>query len=375
MLTRCRVLAGCDQGLRSLHPATEVRSTRQQLTATVARCLVPPIISLTVVACGDDSGPTAPAARTPRETAPVAIEYLNSALDIMQENSLKRLEIDWPTFRARAFEFALGAQTSEETYGAIRFALSALGDHHSFFVPAGQTPAYGFPPPGTPSGQDIGGFGYIVLPGFQSPGFNDALATGYAERVQELIRTLDGPSRCGWVVDLRPNWGGNMWPMVAGIGPVLGEGLVGGWINVEGERSRWFYRDGVAGIELPSGSTVIMMEVGSPYQVVNREPPVAVLTAGDTASSGEAVTIAFRARPRTRSFGSATYGNSTGNAAFHLSDGARIFLTVSIMVDRDGTPYGGVIAPDEVVTGESSDPASDPVVSRAISWLAGRCQP
>jgi hypothetical protein len=154
---------------------------------------------------------------------------------------------------------------------------------------------------------------------------------------------------------------------------VLGEGFVGGWINVEGERSRWFYRDGLAGIELPSGSTVIMMEVASPYQVVNSEPPVAVLTAGDTAARKR--TIAFRARPQTRSFGSATYGNSTGNAAFHLSDGARIFLTISIMVDRDGTLYGGVIAPDEVVTGESSDPASDPVVSRAISWLAERCQP
>jgi hypothetical protein len=39
-------------------------------------------------------------------------------------------------------------------------------------------------------------------------------------------------------VDLRGNGGGNMWPMLAGVGPVLGEGIVG-WIvynNREYER-------------------------------------------------------------------------------------------------------------------------------------------
>jgi hypothetical protein len=36
----------------------------------------------------------------------------------------------------------------------------------------------------------------------------------------------DTTSICG-VVDLRSNSGGNMWPMIAGIGPVVGEGHLG----------------------------------------------------------------------------------------------------------------------------------------------------
>ena len=29
--------------------------------------------------------------------------------------------------------------------------------------------------------------------------------------------------------DLRGNIGGNMWPMIAGVGPILGDGIIG-WI-------------------------------------------------------------------------------------------------------------------------------------------------
>src|ERR1700683_2706222 len=41
-------------------------------------------------------------------------------------------------------------------------------------------------------------------------------------------------------------WGGNMWPMLAGIGPVPGEGdHLGEFFNTDGH-SVWKYRDGVA---------------------------------------------------------------------------------------------------------------------------------
>jgi C-terminal processing protease CtpA/Prc len=91
---------------------------------------------------------------------------------------------------------------------------------------------------------------------------------------------------------------------------------------------------------------------------------VAVLTGPRTASSGEAVTVSIRGRPRTRSFGDPTRGLSTANQGFVLPDRAALILTVSVYEDRTGRRYGEQIAPDEVV------PYTDAAVQRAREWLA-----
>src|SRR5688572_14500372 len=78
---------------------------------------------------------TATASSTP-PLLPISAEasaYLNEALDIMQTHSLYRESIDWAALREDTFEVAKYAQTPADTYGAIKFALARLGDHHSSF--------------------------------------------------------------------------------------------------------------------------------------------------------------------------------------------------------------------------------------------------
>jgi C-terminal processing protease CtpA/Prc len=95
-----------------------------------------------------------------------------------------------------------------------------------------------------------------------------------------------------------------------------------------------------------------------------------VLTGPRTASSGEFVTIAFRGRPRTRSFGLPTAGLSTSNSTFPLPDGSMILLTTAVGADRTGTRYGTEIEPDEVVDGvEPAWPGDDPTLAAAVRWL------
>lgn len=62
-----------------------------------------------------------------------AIAYLNEALDYIQENSVMRARIDWPTLRQEVSELVAQAQTPMATYPAIKRALEILGDHHSHF--------------------------------------------------------------------------------------------------------------------------------------------------------------------------------------------------------------------------------------------------
>ena len=113
------------------------------------------------------------------------------------------------------------------------------------------------------------------------------------------------------------------------------------------------------------GDTEII-RTSAPYTLTAPASRVAVLTDRGVGSSGEAVAVAFRARPGTRSFGSPTCGLSTANQTFTLSDGSLLLLTVSVMADRTLTPYGESLVPDESVSGDAE------VVQSAIAWLRGR---
>jgi C-terminal processing protease CtpA/Prc len=197
--------------------------------------------------------------------------------------------------------------------------------------------------------------GYVKITGFSGVG---AQATAFANALHRTIAAADRDGLAGWIVDLRGNTGGNMWPMLAGVGPILGEGLAGYFIDPDGAESWWEYRDGASW-----NDAELLQRVDAPYRLRREAPKVAVLIDNGTVSSGEAVLIAFQRRPDTRSFGTATCGRSTANMEYKLSDGASLFLSVAIMADRSKFPYGAQVLPDE----EILDPLE--VERRAVAWL------
>jgi carboxyl-terminal processing protease len=303
------------------------------------------------------------------ELLPISSEaaiYLNEALDIIENNSLHRESIDWDKLRQGTFEVARYAQTPADTYGAIRFALSQLGDQHSsFYTPdemaeLSTTTASDNPPPrGKLLLEKIG---FIAIEGFW--GFD---RDTYATSTQQLIREIDAHNPCGWIVDLRENTGGSMWPMLAGLGPILGEGEAGAFIDPNGRKAIWSYQDGQARLE-----DDVLVEVDGPsYELNAASPPVAVLTGIHTGSSGEAIVVSFRGRPHTRSFGLYTAGFSTGNQGFPLTDGAVINLTTVVFADRTGQTYGDRIYPDEIVDDvrQFTFLMDEAIPQPAIDWL------
>lgn len=295
----------------------------------------------------------------PVEPASPARAYLEQMVGIMEQRSINRLKIDWKSFRATVLADAAGAQSIPDTYPAIRTALRLLGDGHSFYrpvtgsaisVPTRTCASASFSRPALPA--DIG---YVRVGSFSGTA---AQATAFARAIQDSIRANDREDLAGWIVDLRRNGGGNMWPMLAGVGPILGEGVVGYFIDPLGAETAWEYRDGTA----RSGGSVTQ-RVDAPYRLRRERPRVAVLTDNLVASSGEAVAIAFRQRAGARSFGTATCGLSTANATVPLSDGATLYLTVSVMADRTRVRYGDSVAPDETVADAGQ------AVQRAVAWL------
>jgi carboxyl-terminal processing protease len=303
------------------------------------------LATLLLTSCG--SVKVAPALTPTPLLSPQARAYLTAALDDMQRLALDSKDVNWPKLRQQAFTLARGAKTASDTYPAISFALSWSGTLHSFLIAPSDLRRFGLggdlTPDEEPHGQRLAsGIGYLELPHINGSrtGSSDQATQQYGMLAQEAIRRVDQGGTCGWIVDLRRNSGGDMWPMLAGVGPILGEGTVGWFVYPDGRKQAWAYDNGQA-----QGNGVTQEGVANAYHLKRPFPPVAVLTGQYTGSAGEAIVVAFRARPHTQSFGRPTYGVPTGNI--------------------------GPIAPDRSVafSQEQIGSAADPVVKAALAWL------
>jgi carboxyl-terminal processing protease len=333
---------------------------------------------------------TTSAASDPTKSDPIA--YLNRALDQMQARSFRRNQINWPRLRKETLARAADAELTVDTYDAIRFALASLGDHHSSFHP---TPALDQleasrkpmrkPETASPEQQSspftgrygpegrlatFGGKSFAIVVVTKWFPENDQQFIAFETKLQRILADLDKSHPAGWIVDLRGNVGGNMWPMLAGIGPLLGESDHLGEFFTLDSHSTWKYRHGVAA-EIEDGKESPYPAVaGTPYKLTGT-PNVAVLIDRGTGSSGEAIAIAFRGRPKTRFFGEHTEGVSTANAVIKLSDGASMWLTIGVDADRTGRQYFEGLDPDEEIHlgNQVLRDDKDPVLQGALRWL------
>ncbi|WP_373523304.1 S41 family peptidase [Aquiflexum sp.] len=292
------------------------------------------LFSFLLIACGEDEPPV------PNE----ADNFLNQVLTIMEKNSIYKNEIDWKDFRNQVTKRAEAAKNIDETYPAIQLALTLLGDNHSVFMkPDGSTirgtssltcGGEAFSRPILPEN-----IGYIAVK--ISSGSDNEKMIAYAEEIQKAIKTVDNENVLGWIVDLRGSGGGNMWPALAGIGPILGEGIAGYFIDPNDKQTSWGYSNGASVV-----NQTRVVQLLNPYELINPNPKVAVLYDKGIASSGEAIAIFFIGRDNTKSFGTPTCGLSTSNSGFNLSNNATLYLTVSYMADRKKQIYGLPVAPD-----------------------------
>jgi len=339
---------------------------------------------------------------------PDAAAFLDNAIDIMRQHDLHGQGVDWTELRTDAFKRAGGAFNPIDTYPAIYWALVQLGDPASHLrlppglypdqiallqqaekealtnAPGGPRVDNSIPTAFTsrrlPEGHVITvqgrNFGYVVLPRCSAKD-NDGLLL-YAADVRRILTDIAAQNPKGWIVDLRGNTGGNMWPMLTGIGPILGDGPAGSFVAADGNVT-WFYQDGKTGTRNPGGVETVSLTLDEEPALRTPSPaPVAVLVDSSTASSAEAITIAFHGRPDTRFFGTHTAGKSTAVQPFKLDDGAELYLTTAIDADRSGKSYPDGFTPDQVVSVSGSSmpqESNDVVIQAAQAWLASGTAP
>ncbi len=288
-------------------------------------------------------------------------DFLNGVIDIMERNSIKRDKINWTDFRNKVLETAGTVQNSAQKLTGIKEALTLLGDNHSFLKTSSGNYVWGdytlnCEAENTSPHVIPENIGYIQVFHFSGSSNSDA-AIDFAQKIHDQISNSDDSNIIGWIVDLRGNGGGNMWPMLAGIGPILGEGIVGYFVDLDSRQTSWRYMNGSSFV---NGNPITQLE--NPYELIIPNPKVAVLLDKEVGSSGEAIAISFIGRENTKSFGTATCGQSTANTGYKLSDNSTLYLAVAYMADRNLNLYGDQIFPDEEANAQN-------IIQKAVDWI------
>lgn len=279
--------------------------------------------------------------------------WVEEALTIAQSDALFADQIDWDEVRSQVGPHAERAMAAGVPERALAPLFRALNDNHSFILrdaPSEDDPVDEATVIAPPTAETLpSGIGVLQLP--VMPDANADSSCSYQQLGLESIATLEGVDRL--IVDLRGNGGGNCYPMLAVLAPILGAGPLVGWEPRTGATVYVEYD----GHEL----TGHRWQTSPPW--AKRPERIAVLADADTASSGEAALLALRGRRGCRTFGTATAGLTTANEAYELSDGFTMYLAVARMVASTGEVFDGPIVP-EVPTEPSA------AFDAALTWLS-----
>lgn len=280
-------------------------------------------------------------------------DYGERALAFM-ENGYYTSSESWKEARAAARDALNEAQSYEDTWPILREALTAAGGKHSGLITASETDTGGKEKAELPrvSADKMGnGIVTLVIPAFTQ---DTEQAQEYAQIVISWLREHQDAS--GVIIDLRGNRGGDLAPMIAALSPLLPDGEVLGTVFANGMQKMMTLKEGA----FTGGSGISVDSFKMPETI-----PIAILTDEWTASSGEAVLLAFRGLKNVRSFGAPTAGYASTNTVFKLYDGTQIVLTVG----ADAVPRTGEVFCDEPIV---PDILTDSPERDAAEWIRNR---
>lgn len=315
-----------------------------------------------------------------------AVELLKEAIAALESRALGRERVDWRALERELVATLRADRPAADAHSAIGQAVAKLGDPHARFVPAAPpTPpsdAAQQPPqpqrpaiPTLPTGRLLDDrIAYLLVPGCAAPDVDGLRA--YARRARAEIARLAAQSPKGWLVDLRLNGGGNLWPMLLGLHPLLGDGAAMATVVGTEIESRYGVDASGAWIDWGRGPEVqLAWGDDAPAALATIDAPLAVLLGPWTMSSGEALAICLEERGKAGTFGERTSGLTTVTTYAPLADGSMLILPVSRMARLDGRAFLGAIEPDRTVAFGEWPAHDDAAAVAARAWLLERATP
>jgi hypothetical protein len=303
---------------------------------------------------------------------------------LIKEQSMYRNNVGWDTITTHFYQRIDTATTSANQFKAFRWLLRQMNDFHSQVFFENQLYAYYKPMPDgredelTKTYQQLqpkfgvmqanilqNQYGYICIPGYNAN--NDSSINNTIKQWRDTIcKNINKPVK-GWIIDLRANMGGSMYPMMAALSFLIGDIKFTGSTNTNHQVEHWWsikkgniyfddYQNTSSGIHCMKEQT---------------KAPVVLLTSFYTVSSGEIVVTAFKQRPRTIQIGDTTGGLVTNNHWMPIGNDAVLNLSKGYYADRKRKEYRAGIPADMVIKADENfdDLLNDKKVLAAIQWL------
>ena len=272
--------------------------------------------------------------------------YVKSSFRLIDKYAL-HANADWIIERQSYLAEAKTIDSFEDAHRIVRDALAFAGGKHSALLePVTDTTSY--EELASEAYMLDGGIAYAKLPAHSGVKVSDA---AYIHTVLDFLQEhLDA---AGVVLDLRDNRGGNMYPMISAVSPLLPDGTLLSFKT----------RKQTSPIPLDYVLTSSGLDPAG-IRKFPEETPVAILINEWTGSSGEATLLCFRGLEKARTFGAPTAGYASANMTFPMADGYTLLITFGYDVARTGEVFcDDPIAPD--VTTEAP-------LEAALAWLQGR---
>lgn len=167
---------------------------------------------------------------------------------------------------------------------------------------------------------------------------------------------------CALVVDLGAQHGGNAWPILMTMHPILSQANRAVFVRRDGARVRLFEPQQLPGMQAYFGG-----DARNPLMRFSGQR-IAVVIDGKTSSAGEMLLVALLGEgERVRTFGHTSQGSTTANRSHALPDGSVLLLTTARYAIGDAAPIRGGI-PAQVPATNGATHAD--TVRQAAEWAA-----
>jgi hypothetical protein len=309
---------------------------------------------------------------------------LDSIIQLAKANAYNAASVDWEQLSTEMFEIAERHDSIEAIGKPAEHMFKALRDDHGMLMYDYKV-AFSYTSPAKDASRDsVWGavsrakisLPYEVVGQMldESIAYIEIVGTGVMQeadialgrdKIREVICSLKAENPKGWIVDLRCNTGGNMHPMMAGLGELIPDADLGGDTK-DGETfySTWAMQDGNF---LENGYA----HYGAPLKCakLKNNAKIAVLTSRYTASAGEVVASSLKGQRNVKLIGEKTAGLSSTNGWHVLPDKWVLAPMSAYFMSQDKTVHKDGIAPniavkeeldlDHLLTGKTIDSAKE----------------
>jgi carboxyl-terminal processing protease len=209
-------------------------------------------------------------------------------------------------------------------------------------------------------------YGYILMPAMNFEDVSPENINKLAQPMYDQIAEVKSKKNLkGWIIDLRFNTGGHVYPMLLALYDFLGNNIVYGVLDNNQKLT--------GSTNLNNGNyydNKVKTYWIKPQGKKLTKSKVVLVTGIVTGSSGEITAISFKGRKNTLFIGEKTSGTTTTNEKREFPFGIYMAFTVGYDCDRNGNFYEAII-PDIAITKQDNfdNLRLDKNIQEAVKWI------